>query len=293
MYYHVLIETKEKEGKSRPNRQYFELDKTNLFEIEQDVVIPYLKKEQFQFDGYFLNHPDIIRVVIKRSERTTKEYSKYENDNMSPGIIMYVSPSDILDYDNHVSDITKGLFERCKEIIKNNLIKTTNQKQTRKTDSKTITAPTSMDKSKVFIVHGHDELAQTETARFIEKLNLKPIILHEQASSGNTIIEKIEENSNVGYGVVLYTPCDVGSKKGDEKDNLQNRARQNVVFKHGYLIAKLGRRNVSALVKDKLEIPNDISGVVYIPMDSHKAWQVGLAKELRHAGYDIDMNLII
>jgi len=74
---------------------------------------------------------------------------------------------------------------------------------------------------------------------------------------------------------------------------LQNRARQNVVFEHGFLIAKLGRRNVCALVKDKLEIPNDISGVVYIPMDSHKAWQIALAKELRQAGYDIDMNEVI
>ena len=74
---------------------------------------------------------------------------------------------------------------------------------------------------------------------------------------------------------------------------MQNRARQNVVFEHGFLIAKLGRRNVCALVKDKLEIPNDISGVVYIPMDSHKAWQIALAKELRQAGYDIDMNEVI
>ena len=73
------------------------------------------------------------------------------------------------------------------------------------------------DKSQVFIVHGHDDLAKIETARFIEKLGFKPIILHEQASSGQTIIEKIENYSNVGFGVVLYTPCDIGAKKGNEK----------------------------------------------------------------------------
>jgi predicted nucleotide-binding protein len=74
---------------------------------------------------------------------------------------------------------------------------------------------------------------------------------------------------------------------------LRARARQNVVFEHGYLIAKLGRRKVCALVKGKLEIPNDISGVVYVPMDDHKAWKVEVAKELRNAGYDVDMNLIV
>ena len=112
---------------------------------------------------------------------------------------------------------------------------------------------------------------------------------------GKTIIEKIEEFSNVGFGLVLYTPCDVGTAK-ENKDScamLLYRARQNVVFEHGYLIGKIGRSNVCALVKGEIETPNDISGVVYIPMDNQKAWQLAVAKELRNSGYDIDMNLII
>lgn len=67
-------------------------------------------------------------------------------------------------------------------------------------------------------------------------------ILHEQPNSGDTIIEKIDRNTDVGFGVVLYTPCDVGNDI-KHKDNLQPRARQNVVFEHGYLIAKIGRKN--------------------------------------------------
>ncbi|MGJ8762332.1 MAG: TIR domain-containing protein [Polaribacter sp.] len=144
--------------------------------------------------------------------------------------------------------------------------------------------------SQVFIVHGHDDLAKVETARFIEKLGFEPIILHEQASSGQTIIEKIESYSNVGFGIVLYTACDIGAKKGEEA-NLKSRARQNVVFEHGYLIGKIGRKNVSALVKGNVETPNDISGVVYISMDSD--WKLDLAKELRESGYSVDMNRVI
>ena len=142
----------------------------------------------------------------------------------------------------------------------------------------------------VFIVHGHDELAKTEAARFIEKLGLEAIILHEKASSGKTIIEKIEEYSNVGFGIVLYTPCDEGNKINDKK-NIKNRARQNVVFEHGFLIGKIGRRNVCALVKGDIEIPNDISGVVYLKIEND--WRLNLAKELRNSGYKIDMNLVI
>ena len=147
-----------------------------------------------------------------------------------------------------------------------------------------------MDKTKAFIVHGHDELAKEETARFVEKLGLEAIILHEQASGGDTIIEKIERYSNVGFGIVLYTPCDLGKSKNDL--DLKNRARQNVIFEHGYLIGKIGRRNVCALVKEEIEKPNDISGVVYINMDKNGSWKIALAKEMKNAGYHIDLNKI-
>lgn len=147
-----------------------------------------------------------------------------------------------------------------------------------------------LDLTKVFIVHGHDDLLKNEVARFIEKLDLTAIILHEQASSGNTIIEKIEEYSNVGFGIVLYTPCDIGAKS-ENTPALQPRARQNVVFEHGFLIGKIGRRSVCALVKGNIEKPNDISGVVYISTDGE--WKLSLAKELRSNGYIIDMNKIV
>ena len=285
MYYQVLIETKEKVGKSQNNRKYFELDKTDLQEIKEDIVIPYLQKEEFQFDGYFLNSKDIIRLIIKESEKTSKECSRHANDNMSPGIIMYISPEDIVEDDKYTTDITKEVFKESTIKMKSGHVSKTD-------NTKPIKQPTVLDKSKVFIVHGHDDLAKTEVARFIEKLNFEAIILHEQASSGKTIIEKIEEHSNVGFGIILYTPCDVGSTK-DDKENLKFRARQNVVFEHGYLMSKIGRNNVCALVKDKVETPNDISGVVYVPMDYHKAWQIAIAKEMRNSGYDIDMNKVV
>lgn len=141
------------------------------------------------------------------------------------------------------------------------------------------------NKSQVFIVHGHDEIAKFEMSDFVESLGLEPIILHMQASSGRTIIEKIEHYSNVGFGIVLYTPCDVGSKVGVL--NGSYRARQNVVFEHGYLIGKLGRPRVTAIVKGAVETPNDISGVVYVALDEQGNWKEELKKEMRSAGYEV------
>lgn len=139
--------------------------------------------------------------------------------------------------------------------------------------------------SQVFIVHGHDEIAKLDVSNFVYNLDLQPIILHQQASSGMTIIEKIEHYSNVGFGIVLYTPCDVGSKVGELTGGY--RARQNVVFEHGYLIGKLGRPRVAAIVKGDVETPNDISGVAYVTMDTANNWQKELKIEMQSAGYTV------
>lgn len=141
-------------------------------------------------------------------------------------------------------------------------------------------------------MHGHDGEAKQAVARFIEKIGLEAIILHEQASSGNTIIEKIKANSNVGFAIVLYTPCDLGASK-EEEDQLKPRARQNVVFEHGYLMAEIGRKNVCPLVKGDLETPTDISGIVYTPMDKGEDWKSKVAKEMRDCGYKVDFNKIL
>ena len=143
---------------------------------------------------------------------------------------------------------------------------------------------------KVFIVHGHDNEAKQELARVLEKSDFEAIILHEQPNSGKTIIEKIERYTDVGYAIVLYTECDKGRDKNVQIEQEKSRARQNVVFEHGYLIAKLGRDHVCALVKGDVETPGDISGVVYVPMDENGAWKMQLAKDMQDVGLPVDMN---
>jgi predicted nucleotide-binding protein len=149
------------------------------------------------------------------------------------------------------------------------------------------TPPITRNKRKVFIVHGRDNEVKQEVSRFIETLGLEAIILHEKANEGMTIIEKIERYSNdADFALVLYTACDHGRGAHESKFPPKNRARQNVVFEHGYLMAKLGRENVCALVKGDIETPNDISGVVYVNLDQYGAWKNDVERELRACGYE-------
>lgn len=141
---------------------------------------------------------------------------------------------------------------------------------------------------KVFIVHGHDEGARESVARFLEQLQFDPIILHEQANQGRTIIEKIEAHGDVGFAVILLTPDDVGSAK---EADLQQRARQNVILELGYFVGRLGRARVCALKRGDIEVPSDFGGVVYEPFDAGGAWKQALCRELQAAGFDIDWNV--
>lgn len=144
----------------------------------------------------------------------------------------------------------------------------------------------------VFVVHGHDEGTKEKVARFLEKLGLSVVILHEQSSRGMTLIEKLEAYAQeAGYAVALFTPDDVGYPLGQE-DNRQARARQNVVLELGYFVGKLGRSKVCLLYKGALELPSDVLGVVYAAMDETSGWQLTLARELKASGYDIDLNTL-
>ena len=141
------------------------------------------------------------------------------------------------------------------------------------------------EKPAVFVVHGHDDALKSEVARLLEQQNIIPIILHEQTNQGRVLLDKLEQEINrASFAVVLYTKDDmVSSSNGSVW-----RARQNVVFEHGYLVAKLGRDKVCAIKDEGVELMSDISGVAYISRAD--SWQIKLLNELKVAGFSVDLN---
>ena len=124
-------------------------------------------------------------------------------------------------------------------------------------------------------------------ARYLERLGLETVILHEKANEGRTVIEKIEAHSDVGFAVVLLTPDDIGGLKR-EGVQAQPRARQNVILELGYFLAKLKRSRVCALYVPGVEIPSDYP-VLYIELDGKGGWRTLLAQELSNARMPINL----
>jgi predicted nucleotide-binding protein len=142
----------------------------------------------------------------------------------------------------------------------------------------------------VFLVHGHDERVRETVARFLEKLDLECVILHEQPNKGRTIIEKFEDYADVAFAVVLLTPDDRGGRASGPFESEKPRARQNVLLKLGFFLGALGRSRVCALYVEGVEIPSDYSGVLFLLLDGGGAWRIGLLRELIASGLQVDAN---
>jgi len=92
------------------------------------------------------------------------------------------------------------------------------------------------DCRRIFVVHGHDHGNKETVARFLGRLDLEPVILHEQADQGRTIIEKFESHAaDVRCAVVILTADDIANSKANPEQK-ELRARQNVILELGLIL---------------------------------------------------------
>lgn len=143
---------------------------------------------------------------------------------------------------------------------------------------------------KVFVVHGRAEREKESIARFIEKLSLDTVILDEQTNLGRSVLKKFRDYADVGFAIVLLTGDDKGGLASEDPSGYALRVRQNVIFELGFFLAKLGEERVCCLRSPEVEVPSDYSGILDILLDEEGGWKYRLAKELKDAGFDVDLN---
>jgi len=217
------------------------------------------------------------RFLIRKFGNDSLEHTKFKETHFSLTIFYWGTP------DSKFVEACRSGLETTKAVFLTYL-KEMEEIEEKKVDTTPLKVynPTY---EKVFIVHGHDGELKQAVARIIEKQGIEAIILSEQANKGRTIIEKFEDYSDVSGAICLFTADDYGRAKTDETDN--TRARQNVVLETGYFMGKLGRDHVVLLADQNIEMPSDLSGVVYT--DSAN-WEIDLLKELKGMGYTVDLN---
>lgn len=217
------------------------------------------------------------RFLIKKYGEQSFEYKKLRNTRFEPNCWGMDEEQNLR---NEVKKCRNELLS-CKAIFKTYLEEMAEEAEPSVQPQPA--QPSNM--TKIFIVHGHDGELKHSVARLVEKQGIEAVILSEQANQGRTIIEKFEANSDVGGAICLFTADDVGKAKDAASES--SRARQNVVLETGYFMGKLGRDHVVILADSGIEIPSDLSGVVYTNTTN---WEVSLLKDLKAMGYEVDFN---
>lgn len=147
--------------------------------------------------------------------------------------------------------------------------------------------PKKVDGNTVFIIHGHDGHLKTEVQLLLHRAGVNNIVLHEQADKGRNIVEKlIEETDSANFAIALLSP-------DDELNDGTKRARQNVILEIGYFLGKLGKSRVRLLKKGDVEMPSDLSGILYENYDESGSWKIKICKELQAVGIFVDLEAIV
>jgi predicted nucleotide-binding protein len=207
------------------------------------------------FDGIYLYYYDGSATVDSIRECLKDYVEFYQDEDFGEGDKGFFL----------CSAVDEKLFRKMKRVkieddeirnsIKPIVLKRTVEKITEEEEPK----KANRNKRKVFVVHGRDKTPALELARFVEKrYPIDAIFLEEQAHRGRTLIEKLEDHSDVSFAFIILTPDDVGGLKGEP---LHERGRQNVIFEWGQFMGKIGRKNVCLLIKGNVEIPSDLRGI--------------------------------
>jgi predicted nucleotide-binding protein len=147
------------------------------------------------------------------------------------------------------------------------------------------------DMPQVFIVHGHDMATLTRLELILHRIGAEPVTLRKAPKPGSaTLIELLEKYAPKADAViVLMTPDDEGRKRNSDED-LQPRARENVLVEAGYAV--ISRRDRSLLLAlEGVSIPSDFDGIHRIQsefFDSKVQFEV--AKRLKDMGLDVDVS---
>jgi predicted nucleotide-binding protein len=269
-YYHVELET----GLYMPPA--IRLDLTEA-ELEQRYLVPRAEGSPLVVKGSTIPLDDIARITIRRSIEPSSTASEHTTWNAGA-----------------IETWEEAIFPQLGEDVTDDYVVGPPGSAARRVQQPARAAlGGSGSPAPVFIVHGRDQARLYEVVRFLEKTttpdSVEVRILNEAANAGQTLIEKLERvGGGAAFAVVLLTGDDEGGIAGSRE--YQPRARQNVIIELGYFLGTIGRVRVAILYEAGVELPSDVHGMAYIPLDPGGGWKARLGKELDHAGIHVDLN---
>ncbi len=136
------------------------------------------------------------------------------------------------------------------------------------------TAPAAMrPKCGAFIVYEHDPRAQAAIRDFCAKLGFEVVEI--SSDDPRTLTEQLDQRPQLDFGLIL-SRADAPPKP----------------FELGYCVGRLGQKRVFVLSPSDDKLTADEHGLLHIPLDPADGWQLHLARQLKRAGLEIDLNRV-
>jgi pyruvate/2-oxoglutarate dehydrogenase complex dihydrolipoamide acyltransferase (E2) component len=139
------------------------------------------------------------------------------------------------------------------------------------------TTPSMRPKTGAFVVYEDDARAQAAVRDFCTKLGFEIAEINGSGgdASKNTLVEQLDQRPNLDFGLIL-SRADAPPKP----------------FELGYCVGRLGLKRVFVLSASDDRLTADEHGLLHIPLDPADGWQLHLARQLKRAGLEIDLNRV-
>jgi predicted nucleotide-binding protein len=131
---------------------------------------------------------------------------------------------------------------------------------------------------RVAIVCRLGEAAGRAASGFVAQLGLEPVMLGDPPDAGQgTLIERLDALRDLDFAILLLSAGDPG-------------AAPAMLLEIGFLLGALGRARVCFILDGKPALVPELDGMVRHTMDDAGLWRLLLAREMKQAGLDVDLN---
>ena len=134
----------------------------------------------------------------------------------------------------------------------------------------------------LFVSHGPKDPSSEAVLQFVQALSL-PVI---EADHTNGLIETLEGRNDTGFVIVMNA--------ADHVDNGKGSLSEHSMFKLGYCAGKLGLKRMCMMHSPAHPSgASDAQGITHMAVDNNGGWQLHLARQMKRAGLDIDLNRLV
>lgn len=147
----------------------------------------------------------------------------------------------------------------------------------------------------LLVVHPGAGAAAAAVGQFLQELGVSVAAFNEPPQgAGGGAVETFEQEPDASFAVVLLSPEEAPAFTPLSADpgfgSPVASPPPEVLFQLGYFVGRLGLKRVCVVCPRGGGVFSDGRGVSHIPIDSADGWQLHLARHLRRAGVEVDLN---